>query len=156
MWLPSAATAQPPAYAFAMLGGQVVPPTVSRGFGTCVFNLTPLLDTLIYSIDYHGLGGGRTSLDIHSGFFGQTGPVVLNLSPISGGTSDSLAGRIFWPPALRPLVQDLNNPVAPLYVEIDTQSYPAGEIRGQFVRPSLFVPVKATTWGRLRRENLGP
>mgnify|MGYP005839636663 CR=1 FL=1 len=102
-------------------GAQDGTPSPHTGFGVFVLNAEET--QLSYDITFTGLLGTETGAHFHRGAFGVNGPVVHGLalgSPKIGVWNLSASN-----------VADLKAHL--LYVNIHSNLYPAGEIRGQVV-----------------------
>ena len=127
----------------------VVPASGSLGSGVGVFTLNEAQDTAVYTIGFSGLSSPCTGLDIHVGALYEVGPIILHLD-FTPSTGEQLARTIPWPPSLR---QYTLSPAPPrLYLEVDTQNFPSGELVGPLLDQRVFVtPAKPTTWGALKK-----
>ena len=115
-------------------GSLVVPPSGSSGTGYAHFSVKATFDSVAYMISYSGLGSNATSLDIHIGVPFTNGPVGLHIGT-GGGTSNSLTGTLAWPAVLRPYAET-HTCQDGTYLEVDTESDPAGELRGPLLTPA--------------------
>ncbi len=132
-------------YSATLSGLQEVPADVSPATGFGAFVLDNTGTQLSYSVSYNGLLGPLTAAHIHNGAVGVNGPVVygLNFLPNVGTTSGTISGVL----AVTPL--DVSNLAAGLYyVNIHTQVFPGGEIRGQIGLDA--TPSRPTSWGRMK------
>jgi hypothetical protein len=114
----------------SMDGAQEAPqPTPSPGTGTAVFTRTAP-NQLSYTYDYQNLlgPGGVTAAHIHRGAPGVAGPIVIGLTVQAGTTSGSVSDTATADPGL--LDEICANPGA-FYINVHTQEFPGGEIRGQ-------------------------
>lgn len=102
-------------------GAQDGTPSPHTGFGVFVLNAEET--QLSYHITFTGLLGTETGAHFHRGAFGVNGPVVhgLALGSPKIGVWNLTAGDVADLKAYR------------LYVNIHSNLYPAGEIRGQVV-----------------------
>jgi hypothetical protein len=123
---------------------RVIPPTPSGGQGWSYVNVNAAHDSVSYVAVFFNLSSPRTAITIHPGRAWEVGPAVLTLAG-SGGLADTLSGTVYLPPGLEPLFH------GSLYMEVDTQAYPAGELRGPFYVDGI-DPARAASWGTLRRE----
>lgn len=108
-------------YSFVFRSDQVVPPTASISAGQGAATLNTAETELVFAV-LHGVSGA-TSATVHSGELGTNGPVEFTLTMVnattfagtwaidSSGIADLQAGR--------------------LYVQIESDLYPDGEVRGQ-------------------------
>jgi hypothetical protein len=138
--------AQQGVYTVRMDGRQEVPANTSpaTGSGTLILNAG---DTLSYNIPYSGLVAPYTASHIHGPAGpGTNAPVLIPLTnvqnPPGSTTSGTLTGTT---PALTAAQMGyLNNNF--LYVNIHSQTFPGGEIRGQVLpAPAIWCPY-GPTW----------
>jgi CHRD domain len=108
-------------------GGQVVPPSTSNSMGVGFLTFDPSAARLCYSITYSPLLGNETEAHLHGDALpGETSAVLYDLNPL--GT---------------PKVGCIGSPLKPnevsllkrgrMYIQIHTDIFVAGEIRGQVV-----------------------
>jgi len=127
----------------SMDGSQVVLPTASPAVGFGCFTLNPD-STLDYQVSYIGLLGVETSAHIHGPApagvnagvqfaFGLGTPKVGTFGPLTGPQIDDLMNGLY-------------------YVQIHTDLYPGGEIRGQILASGspCTVATEETTWGAVK------
>jgi len=104
-------------------GAQEVPPTISNASGTATLLLSPDEKTARVSLNFAGLSSPQTAAHIHGPAApGVSGPVLFPLP--NGLVSD------FEIALLSGQVQDLKNGL--WYVNVHSNNFPNGEIRGQF------------------------
>jgi len=118
-------------FSVSLNGTQENPPVPSAGRGSCVLTLNTAETQITLSCAYTGLGAPATAAHIHdNGPVGVNGPVRFGLGAVSG-TSGTLT---LTPTTVTPAqVADLR--AKRWYVNIQTSTFPGGEIRGQ-VKPS--------------------
>jgi hypothetical protein len=129
---------QPQTFTTQLSGGEEVPPVTTSATGTAEFNLSP--DGISYQLSVSDISD-VTAAHIHSGNVGQNGPVIVTLyssdTPANqtGGvfaqgtiTADNLEGSMQGK-EISDLISEMSNGVT--YVNVHTQAYPDGEIRGQ-------------------------
>lgn len=126
-------------YFTAMLNGaQEVPPVATMGVGRFEAVLSKDQNVLLYSMRVEDLTSAVSASHFHLALPGQSGPILktIDLVPIVG--EDGVYGTPFganWSTSdpTQPLtsenVQQLLN--GQIYVNVHTQNYPNGEIRGQ-------------------------
>jgi hypothetical protein len=107
-------------------GDQESTPNASDATGTFHMTLNPGLDKLCYHLTATGLEGGNlTGAHVHKGDVGVAGPVRVPLAVPTGGESGGcvdIADELLW---------DIWENPEDFYVNVHTQTYPAGEIRAQ-------------------------
>ncbi len=108
-----------------MNGGQVVPPSISNAIGNAYLTFDTLTKRLCYSISYSGLVGLETEAHVHAGATGTTDAVVFGLTP-AGSPKVGCVG-----PLARTEEKLLMR--GRMYINIHTDVYVAGEIRGQIL-----------------------
>lgn len=108
----------------SLRGIQEVPPTLSPAVGTGTFTLTP--NGLSYDITVQNLQGVLTSAHFHLGREGVSGPVIEPIT-FSGNRATGI-----W----TGLSQEERNQLldGEIYVNVHTDVYPNGEIRGQVLK----------------------
>jgi hypothetical protein len=129
---------------------EVPPAALSSGSGTFEADLTePAHDAMTFTLTYTGLTTPTIFAHIHRGAAGVNGPVIYFLSPVnfasphSGATDPTPSGG---PTGFIPAdFTDLS--AGNLYVNIHTQQYTGGEVRGQITGPVAVLP---STWGRMK------
>ena len=112
--------------------------TPSQAYGTVVMTLNDEQTEVTYRIEYFELLGLEVLAHIHSGFPGETGPVLLPL-PL-GEVKTGV-----WPVGPDEVTM-LNR--GKIYVNVHTDLYPSGEIRGDVSFQS--VPRTETSWGGIK------
>jgi CHRD domain-containing protein len=112
----------------SMDGAQEAPnPVPTPGTGTAVFSRTAP-NQLSYTYDYQNLTSGVNAAHIHEAPPGIAGPVVIPLTINAGTTSGAVSDTATADPAL--LDRICANPGG-FYINVHTQNFPGGEIRGQ-------------------------
>jgi len=106
-----------------MNGGQVVPPSPSNALGVAFLTFDEATKRLCYSISYSQLLGAETEAHLHAAQAGETNAVLYDLTPL-GTPKVSCLGPI------KP-VEEKFLKRGRLYINIHTDLYVAGEIRGQ-------------------------
>ncbi|HEV8429629.1 MAG TPA: PQQ-dependent sugar dehydrogenase [Pyrinomonadaceae bacterium] len=109
-------------------GAQEVPPTISNASGTATLLLSPDEKTARVSLNFTGLSSPQTAAHIH----GPAAPGVsgLVLFPLPNGQVSDWEISL-----LSGQAQDLKNGL--WYVNVHSNNFPNGEIRGQFQSVSL-------------------
>ena len=104
-------------------GGQVVPPSISNAMGVAYLTFDPATKRLCYAITYSGLQGVETMAHLHGGPTGTAAEVFYDLTP-TGSPKLGCLGPLRAPEE-RKLMKGQT------YLNIHTDLYVAGEIRGQ-------------------------
>lgn len=107
-------------------GSQETPPNPSPGTGRGDFVRTAP-NELTYTYTWQDLIGNGTAAHIHKAPPGTPGPIVIPLSPPSGH-SGSVSDKAIADPAL---LDDICSNPRDYYINVHTDVYPGGEIRGQ-------------------------
>jgi hypothetical protein len=110
-----------------MDGAQETPPNASPGTGTATFTRTAP-NQLSYTYNYQALVSGVNGCHIHEAPPGTPGPIVIPLTINAGTTSGTVSDTATADPAL--LDRICANP-AGFYINLHTDTFPGGEIRGQ-------------------------
>ena len=97
------------------------------GSGSALVGLSPGGNEICYSITVSGLGT-PTAAHIHKGAAGTNGPVVVPFNPPVDG---SVTGCVSVDPAL---LKDIQQHPENYYVNVHTDEFPGGAIRGQLSR----------------------
>lgn len=124
-------------------GDQEVPPSGSTAAGYGCFKLNPD-NTLDYSISYFGLLGVENGAHIHG-----PAPVGVNAGVVFVfGLGSPKIGT--FGPLTAQQVSDLSNGL--YYVNIHSDVFPGGEIRGQILASEgqCAVPTEDKTWGAVK------
>lgn len=108
------------------------------GYGAAIVRIDSDTDMISWSLDFHNLST-LTSAHIHTGMFGQNGPVLIALTlPAGMSGHGSASGTVAdFPNAL----DVISSAPANFYVNVHALDFPAGAIRGQLAA----VP-EAETW----------
>lgn len=139
------ASAQTYTFMVPMSGDQEVPPvpTNATGSGTFVFDFDR--NELCYEYSVRNLSSPFAAAHIHSGAAGVNGPIVIPLerpgSPLACVPPTGISEA--------DLLADL------YYVNVHTEIYPDGEIRGQLTNPSLGRPSNMFSFRKPRRRPNG-
>jgi hypothetical protein len=129
---------QPQTFTTQMSGGEEVPPVTTSATGTAEFNSSP--DGISYQLSLSDISD-VTAAHIHSGNVGENGPVIVTLYSSDTAanqtdgvfaqgliSADDLEGSMQGK-EISDLISEMSNGVT--YVNVHTQAYPDGEIRGQ-------------------------
>ncbi len=135
--LASAASAQN--FTATLNGSQEVPPNASPATGSATLVLDTTANTLSYNITYSGLVAAETAAHIHG--FSPPGMNSGVLHPLPA--SNPKIGVWNYMEA-----QEANIIAGLTYINIHTQMFPGGEIRGQILRET--VGVETGTWGEVK------
>jgi hypothetical protein len=120
----------PGAFHTSLTGQEETPPVTTSATGSAVFNINMAANTLDYQVYVRDIIS-ITAAHLHPGWPGESGPAEITLyspsDPHSFDSDNPLMGTLpFEDPQ-----QVLNLISGYYYLNIHTQTYPAGEIRGQ-------------------------
>ena len=134
-----------PKFKINLTGSEEVPPVQTNATGTAEISAFDIASSSIsYGINATNISG-PTAAHTHLGKPGENGPIVVTFfnytgpRPINevmeGGTitADDLEGPLKGKPLSELAVAGANGS---LYINIHTEQYPNGEIRGQIVNPA--------------------
>lgn len=122
---PSSPSPAPATFTTALKGGNETPPNKSPATGTAKITVNTSSDQVCWNLTAQKLQGSVTGAHIHRGPAGKAGPIVLGLTPPTGGSSHGC--KKAGPPLVRGIVKNPAN----YYVNVHSSKYPDGEIRGQ-------------------------
>ena len=126
-----AAEAEPSSFKVPLTGAQSVPAVETSGAGTADLTYDPATRKVTWNITYSGLSSQVTMAHFHGpAKQGQNGPVVIWLTVQGATPSNPIAGSATLTPE-----QAKQFSAGEWYVNVHTQSHPAGEIRGQVIPP---------------------
>jgi hypothetical protein len=118
-----------------LTGPEVVPAVYgSTAAGNATFTLDANRATLRYTIAH--TVEAATAVHLHLGLAGEVGEVLLPLTMVGG----AIEGSVAVTPAQATAIES-----GSAYVDVHTAAHPAGEIRGQVVRPGEIVYVAHLT-----------
>ena len=129
---------------FTMDEGQVVPPTGSPGTGCCKVFLDDVSGVVEVTCTYQDLDSGAIASHIHGpAAAGFNAGVIIPLTP-SGGTSGTIIGG-----GVLTAAQVADMQAGLHYVNLHSNLFPGGEIRGQVVMDLPCQPEVPTVseWG---------
>ena len=112
-----------PTYRANLTADQEVPGNPSTAIGLGTFNYTKVLNLLEVNVLINGLSGPITGIHLHNAAAGVNGDVVENLGPLLNG--NQVTGSVD-PTAYLAALQ-----AGEIYINVHTDAYPGGEIRGQ-------------------------
>jgi hypothetical protein len=126
-----AAQADPVSFQVLLSGAQCVPPVDTTGSGTADLTYDPATRIVAWKIPYSGLSSPSTMAHFHGpAKQGQNAPPVIWLSTQGSPPANPMTGSATLTPE-----QAQQFSAGEWYVNVHTQSHPAGEIRGQVVPP---------------------
>ena len=126
-----------------------VPPNASPATGTAFAVLNTAGTILTYSVTYSGLTAPRTASHFHA-----VAPPGVNAGvqlPIAGAgpTADSFSGSgAVNATLLTGLTTPSGDGSVKVYLNVHSQTFPGGEIRGQLVPDA--TPTEKVSWGRIK------
>jgi len=126
-----AALADPVSFNVPLTGAQSVPAVDTSGSGTAELTYDPATRVVTWNIPYSGLSSPTTMAHFHGpAKQGQNAPVVIWLSTQGNPPANPITGKATLTPE-----QAQQFSAGEWYVNVHTQSHPAGEIRGQVIPP---------------------
>ena len=126
-----AAAAKPVSFKVPLSGAQSVPPVDTSGTGTADLTYDPATREVTWNITYGGLSSPVTMAHFHGpAKEGQNGPVVIWLTKQGSQPTNPITGS-----ATLTAEQAKQFETGEWYINVHTQSHPAGEIRGQVIPP---------------------
>jgi CHRD domain-containing protein len=112
----------------SLTGTQEVPPVVTAGSGSAVFSVNSITGAISGTVSFTGLSSVAVAAHIHEGAVGVNGLIII---PLTGGIG-LISGTWMVPAGAVLTAAQLGALKAGgLYVQIHTQLFPSGEIRGQ-------------------------
>jgi hypothetical protein len=127
----AAVQADPMSFKVALTGAQCVPPVDTPGSGTAAVTYDPATRVVTWDIAYSGLSSASTMAHFHGpAAEGKNAPPTIWLSTQGTAPSNPIKGTATLTPD-----QAKQFAAGEWYVNVHTQSHPAGEIRGQVVPP---------------------
>lgn len=111
-------------------GSQSVPEAKSPAYGVVNVWLNSTWDTLSYNVVMNGLSGAAASAHFHNAAQGQNGGVLANLTDAIVG--NQITGEVTGAELTDELIMALVS--GDIYVNVHTNNFPAGELRGQVYR----------------------
>lgn len=125
------AWADPMSFKVPLNGGECVPAVETSGSGTADITYDPATRVVTWNISYGGLSSPSTMAHFHGpAKAGQNGPHVIWLSPEGSAPPNPITGTATLTPD-----QAQQFMSGQWYVNVHSQSHPAGEIRGQVIPP---------------------
>lgn len=124
------AEAAPRSFTVPLSGATQVPPVETSGSGKANLTYDPATRVVTWSIDYSGLSSPATMAHFHNAPPGKNGPVIIWLSKQGTPPSSPITGQATLTPE-----QAAQFTAGDWYVNVHSQSHPAGEIRGQVMPP---------------------
>jgi len=123
-------------YTARLSGDQENPPVTATGSGIAEFLVDTTANRLRYVVNVTGMSMPSTGWHIHTGGAGFNGGVLIDLSDPGPVPSNAVSGAR---PITAASVADLE--AGRWYVNVHSAANPAGEIRGQILRPAerLFI-----------------
>ncbi len=125
---------------------QVVPPTTSTAIASAEFISEPFTDRIDFEVSVTRINTAEvTAVDLRLGAVGQNGPVIFNLFvvPFNRNAIEGVLRpeHLIPAPGISTFAEAIDAMFAgETYVEIRTQAFPEGEIRGQvFAAPELLL-----------------
>lgn len=125
----------PITFSTAITGDQEVPPVETPGSGQGTFTLNAERTELAYEITADGLTGPVTAAHFHRGAVGVNGPPVFTIPGTPTDSGDDVRFEGTW----RFSESDVDDfevgeiLTGRVYVNLHTEAFPAGEIRGQLI-----------------------
>ena len=123
--------AEPTSFKVPLTGAQCVPPVDTSGSGTAEITYNPATRVVTWNIAYGGLSAPTTMAHFHGpAKAGENAPPVIWLSTQGSAPANPITGTATLTPD-----QAQQFLAGQWYVNVHSQSHPAGEIRGQVVPP---------------------
>ena len=125
------AQAAPTSLTVPLSGAQVNPPISTAGTGTANLTYDPATRVVTWSITYSGLSSPATMAHFHGpAAAGKNAPVLIWLTTKGTPPGTPITGQATLTPE-----QAQQFTAGEWYINLHTQTHPAGEIRGQVMPP---------------------
>jgi hypothetical protein len=125
------ARADSPSFKVPLTGAQCVPAVDTSGSGAADLTYDPATRVVTWNITYSGLSSPSTMAHFHGpAKAGQNAPPVIWLSTQGSPPANPMTGSATLTPE-----QAQQFSAGEWYINLHTQSHPAGEIRGQVIPP---------------------
>lgn len=125
------ARADPAPFKVELTGAQSSPAVDTSGTGTAQLTYDPATQVVTWNITYSGLSSPATMAHFHGpAKAGQNAPPVIWLSKQGSPPANPMTGSATLTPEQAKQFSD-----GEWYINVHTQTHPAGEIRGQVVPP---------------------
>ncbi len=129
--LAAPAQAQSVSFKVPLTGAQCVPPVDTSGSGTAELTYDPTTRVVTWNITYGAMSSPTTMAHFHGPAKpGQNAPPVIWLSTQGSPPANPMTGTATLTPE-----QAQQFSAGEWYVNVHSQSHPAGEIRGQVIPP---------------------
>ena len=129
-WM-GAARAEAGSFKIPLTGAESVPPVDTSGSGNADLTYDPATRVVTWNITYSGLSSPVTMAHFHGpAKQGKNAPVIIWLTSKTTPPSSPITGSVTLTPE-----QAQQFSAGDWYVNVHTQSNPAGEIRGQVIPP---------------------
>ena len=126
-----AAEAAPASFKVSLTGAQSVPPVDTSGTGTADLTYDPATRMVTWNITYSGTSSPVTMAHFHGpAKERQNAPVIIWLTKQGSPPTNPITGTATLTPE-----QAQQFSAGEWYINVHTQSHPAGEIRGQVIPP---------------------
>ena len=126
-----AARAASTSFKVSLTGAQSVPAVETSGSGTADITYDPATRVVTWNISYSGLSSPTTMAHFHGpAKAGENAPPVIWLSTQGSAPANPITGSATLTPE-----QAQQFLAGQWYVNVHSQSHPAGEIRGQVIPP---------------------
>src|ERR1700677_626370 len=126
-----AVLADPTSFKVPLTGAQGVPPVDTTATGTAALTYDPATRVVTWNIAYSGLSSAATMAHFHGpATEGKNAPPVIWLSTQGSPPANPIVGTATLTPD-----QAKQFSAGEWYVNVHSQSHPAGEIRGQVIPP---------------------
>jgi hypothetical protein len=128
---PGPVLADPTSFKVPLTGAQGVPPVDTTATGTAELTYDPATRVVTWNISYSGLSSAATMAHFHGpAAEGKNAPPVIWLSKQGSPPANPITGSATLTPDQAKQFSE-----GQWYVNVHSQSHPAGEIRGQVVPP---------------------
>lgn len=134
-----------------MLGTEQVPPVSANGFGAVTAIYDEDTNSLFYEFEWQLAGANQAvAAHFHLGARGTSGPIVIDLGPVSGNSGKSTGVVVLTAGEEADLKAGL------WYINVHSNAFPGGEVRGQMVERSPIegAQVYAPAQARLRLKDV--
>lgn len=116
-------------FAAVVGGGQETPPVSTAGNGTLTATYNATTNLLSYTLTWTSLTGPPTAMHFHKAPVGVAGGVVNGIDGFSATAAGTLTAT-----ATIDETEEMDLMEGKFYVNIHTDLYPGGEIRGQLIK----------------------